>query len=170
MTIFKKCVSIIKAKNPKGKEKMKKLLSLLLVVLTLTLILSACGTDGGEIMFFSKGKKTAEYQTGDPVPVLTAGTADGKQVVICGSQNGIMYCCSPDGKTLFWTCNLGSGVTAQLVHDRNIWAGTADGHLYKLAENGRILAEKQLAGQVLKIAVSGSTIAALTPEGVEIFK
>lgn len=128
------------------------------------------GTDGGEIMFFSKGKKTAEYQTGDPVPVLTAGTADGKPVVICGSQNGIMYCCSPDGKTLFWTCNLGSGVTAQLVHDRNIWAGTADGHLYKLAENGRLLAEKQLAGQVLKIAVSGSTIAALTPEGVEIFK
>ncbi len=128
------------------------------------------GTDGGEIMFFVKNQKTAEYQTGDPAAVLAAGTVNGRTAVFCGSLNGIVYSYAPDGSKLFWTCNLNSGVTALCVQDQILWAGTADGRLCKLAADGRILAEKQLAGQVLKIKISGGIAAALTPEGVEIFR
>ena len=130
----------------------------------------ALGTDGGEIMFFRNGTKVAEIQTGDQVPALAAGTAGGQPVIYCGSLNGMVYCYAPDGSKRFWTCNLGSGVTALAVQGGRLWAGTADGQVFALSDTGKVLGSHRLAGQVLRLAVAGNTVAALTPNGMTVLQ
>ena len=126
------------------------------------------GTDGGEIMFFKNGTKIAEYQTGDQIPALAAAIVDGAPTLYCASLNGMVYRYSPDGSQLHWTCNLGSGVTALAPMGDHLWAGTADGGVFKIAANGQILAEKQLSGKVLQIVISQNAAAVLTTAGVTI--
>ena len=126
----------------------------------------AAASDDGRVYFFSaKGKKIANFNTGDEVRVLAVTGNKGAQTVWAGSFNGYVYSFTADGRLRHFTAVPGEVTALKALPDGSALAGTSEGAVVKITPDGKVAAHAKLGGAVSSLTVLDGRFGVTTRNG-----